>query len=449
VTGNTLDEVRHRALRDLDDGALNILFTVDLFNEGVDVPEIDTVLFLRPTESATVFLQQLGRGLRKADNKPCLTVLDFIGQQHRSFRFDQRFRGLIGGSRRDVVKQAETDFPFLPPGCYIHLDRVAKDIILDNLQQALGTKRAALVRELKSLGDIPLASFLSETGLDVTDVYRSGRSWTQLRREAGLLATGPDPDEAKLARALGRILHVDDPERLHQWSGFLQARTPPDAGTLTEHERRLLTMLHFDLWGAAERRSLEDALSQLWRNPTIRTELLELLDVLGRNATTLQLPMESPASSLLLHARYTRDEIMAGIGAASADRPKALREGAYYDKPSDTDVFFITLEKDESHYSPTTLYRDYAISPRLFHWESQSKTSEASETGHRFASGKARPLLFIRERLTAENGVALAYLCAGSARYVKHEGERPMAITWALEHELPADFFEVARVAAG
>ena len=69
-----------------------VLFTVDLFNEGVDVPAIDTVLFLRPTDSETVFLQQLGRGLRLADNKPCLTVFDFIGNQHGDFRFDLRYR---------------------------------------------------------------------------------------------------------------------------------------------------------------------------------------------------------------------------------------------------------------------------------------------------------------------------------------------------------------------
>jgi superfamily II DNA or RNA helicase len=76
-----------------------VLFTVDLFNEGIDLPMVDTILMLRPTESATIFLQQLGRGLRLDDDKPCLTVLDFIGGQNANFRFDLRWRALTGVSR--------------------------------------------------------------------------------------------------------------------------------------------------------------------------------------------------------------------------------------------------------------------------------------------------------------------------------------------------------------
>src|ERR1019366_8982489 len=83
---------RDDPLRKLRSRDVNVLFAVDLFNEGVDVPEIDTVLFLRPTESATVFLQQLGRGLRQSYGKSCLTVLDFIGNASQKFRFDQRYR---------------------------------------------------------------------------------------------------------------------------------------------------------------------------------------------------------------------------------------------------------------------------------------------------------------------------------------------------------------------
>src|SRR5262247_1092058 len=103
----------------LASGSLRILFTVDLFNEGVDLPGVDTILLLRPTQSATVFLQQLGRGLRLADGKAYLTVLDFIGAQHAEFRFDLRYRALTGTSRRALADEVEADFPTLPPGCHI------------------------------------------------------------------------------------------------------------------------------------------------------------------------------------------------------------------------------------------------------------------------------------------------------------------------------------------
>jgi superfamily II DNA or RNA helicase len=151
VLGETKSEDRAEAIRRLRSGELQVLFTVDLFNEGFDVPDIDTVLFLRPTESATLFLQQLGRGLRKAEGKACLTVLDFIGRQHQEFRFDLRFRAITGRSRRQVERDVEEGFPLLPSGCSIQLDRVAQDIVLRNVRQQLKNTSKMLVREAQRL----------------------------------------------------------------------------------------------------------------------------------------------------------------------------------------------------------------------------------------------------------------------------------------------------------
>src|SRR5205085_9070583 len=107
VHAKTSDVDRDRALDALRAGTIRALFSVDLFNEGVDVPDVDTVLFLRPTESATVFLQQLGRGLRRSENKACLTVLDFIGDASRRFRFDRRYRAILGGTRKSIEREIE------------------------------------------------------------------------------------------------------------------------------------------------------------------------------------------------------------------------------------------------------------------------------------------------------------------------------------------------------
>ena len=123
--------------RDCGGRELRAVFAVDLFNEGVDLPEVDTVLMLRPTESATVFLQQLGRGLRWADGKRVLTVLDFVGQVRREYRYDVRYRALLGGTRQQVRRAVEADFPLLPPGCALKLDRIAKETVL---QQSQGSR---------------------------------------------------------------------------------------------------------------------------------------------------------------------------------------------------------------------------------------------------------------------------------------------------------------------
>jgi hypothetical protein len=173
------------AIEQLRRGEVTTLFAADLFNEGLDIPEVDTVLFLRPTQSATVFLQQLGRGLRRAPGKAVLTVLDFIGQHRREFRFDVRYRALTGTSRRALERHIEQGFPFLPSGSQIVLDRVAQTTVLENVRAQLLLRRPQLVADVRSHGDIGLARYLDEAMRDLVDIYRAGRSWTELRREAG------------------------------------------------------------------------------------------------------------------------------------------------------------------------------------------------------------------------------------------------------------------------
>src|SRR4051794_20919253 len=246
ITSQTSPAERDGALAELRDRKVNVLFTVDLFNEGIDLPSIDTVLFLRPTESATVFLQQLGRGLRLAEDKPCLTVLDFIGVQHKEFRFDLRFRALTGTSRRGLQRDVEQGFPTLPAGCHIAMDRVAQEIVMDNIKQSLNVSWQALVAEAKSQTTPTLSQFLDETGVELEDVYRgNGRSWLDLQRAAGWHEDTPGSDDGALASAFGRMLHVDDLERLQL---FRELSRGSDWGD--ERRRRLTAMLHFSLWGS-------------------------------------------------------------------------------------------------------------------------------------------------------------------------------------------------------
>ncbi|MEO8195740.1 MAG: DEAD/DEAH box helicase family protein, partial [Thermoanaerobaculia bacterium] len=221
VSAETESEDRKAALDALRAGKVRALFAVDLFNEGVDLPEVDTILFLRPTESALVFLQQLGRGLRRYREKDCVTVLDFIGKAHRSFRFDLRYRAVTGATRTEVERQIQLGFPFLPAGSSMQLDRVATEIVLENLKTAIPSRRPAMVRELKALAEarsgqggppITLARFLEESGLDLPDIYRGG-CWSGLKRDAGLAVPLPGPEEGKLGDSVARLLHVDDPLR--------------------------------------------------------------------------------------------------------------------------------------------------------------------------------------------------------------------------------------------
>ena len=432
---------RHQAIEHLKRGELKVLFTVDLFNEGVDLPTVDTILMLRPTESATVFLQQLGRGLRLADDKACLTVLDFIGAQNGQFRFDLRYRALTGATRRGLVRDVEHEFPTLPAGCHIQLDRVAKDIVLGNIRAALRMHRKDLVAELKGLGDVPLARFISETGIELEDLYRSraGRGWTGLRQEAGF-TTSVGPEDATLSASIGRLLHFDDPDRLDLLREITIGMRP---------NGRAARMLHLALWGKNVR--FEDGIERLLAHPDRCRELREIADVLSARIHRITTPVDRWGHNpLQVHARYSRDEACAAFGV---EDPSNMREGVKWLPDDKADIFFVTLAKTERHYSPTTMYQDRAITPELFQWESQSTTSTASATGQRYinhARNGSTVHLFVRESKAPDRDLGVPpYLYAGPMTYVQHSGDRPMRILWKLTHALPADIFHAARVAAG
>jgi superfamily II DNA or RNA helicase/HKD family nuclease len=458
VSSESGRDERDDALRRFRLREVNVVFAVDLFNEGIDVPEIDTVLFLRPTESATVFLQQLGRGLRQHDHKACLTVLDFIGSANRRFRFDQRYRALTETTRAGVIMQIEEGFPFLPAGCTIQLDRVSTDLVLENLRESIGASVKTFVRELQQIGrDVGLAGFLREAGVSLDELYRNpGWTWTRIRREARLPTLPPGPREEQLSRALGRLLHQDDPVRLAFLQEFLSQSQPRPAASLTESQRRILLALHFTLWGTQDDwSSIDDSVAALWQHPAIISELRELLSVLEDEATHLTHPLGADAPwtdvPLSVHGSYSLDEILAAFGEMTLAEPHRIREGTKFNPQTNSDLFFVTLEKSEERYSPTTMYKDYAISPVLFHWESQSVTTQASRTGQRYIHHRQQGshiLLFVRRRARAGTRTA-PYVFLGPADYVSHKGERPIAFTWRLRRAMPADFFREAKVAAG
>ena len=276
LTGDSSDEERNTVKQRLVSGEIRFIFVVDIYNEGVDIPEVNTVLFLRPTESLTVFLQQLGRGLRLAENKDCLTVLDFIGQANKKYNFEEKFAALLSNATHSVSQELKEGFVSAPKGCYIQLEKYAAKYVLDNISASYD-------------------------------------------RTSGLVA----------------------------------------------------------------------------------------LDFL---------------------------------------KPATVREGVKWLPEKQLDVFFVTLNKADKDYSPSTMYKDYSINESLFHWQSQSTTAENSATGQRYIHHRAkgsRVLLFVREfKADTRFGGAGAYTYLGTVNYVKHEGSRPMNITWKLDCPIPAKFLK-------
>lgn len=458
LDASTDADARLNALRQLRRGELRAIFTVDIFNEGVDIPEVDTILLLRPTESATVFLQQLGRGLRWAEGKSVLTVLDFIGQAHADYRFDVRFRALLGGTRRQVERALEVGFPLMPPGCAIRLDDIAQKIVLDHLRSSIRNTRRALIDDLRGLPHTTtLSEFLDASSFDLLDVYSnpsSGTTFSSAKRAAGHRRDAPSANELEYAKSLGRMLHVDDAERYSQWRSWLTAAAPPEPAPPGSRQERLQWMLFAAL--GQRRRPLSEvtsALAELWEIPSVKDELIELLDVLRERVRLESGPIDMGGNvPVHSHATYGLYEIIAGYGLAPKGVLRESREGLAWAESHKTDLFFVTLNKSDEDYSPTTRYQDYPISPTLFHWESQSGTSTKSPTGQRYinyASRASQVVLFVRENKRDERDVSAPYLCLGRATHVSHQSDRPMQIVWQLERPMPAEIYQHAKVAAG
>ncbi|WP_425491494.1 DUF3427 domain-containing protein [Kineococcus aurantiacus] len=446
VSSESDTQERTSALGRLRRGEIAAIFTVDLYNEGVDVPEVDTALFLRPTESSTVFLQQLGRGLRTAHGKAVLTVLDFVGNQNEGFRFDARFQALTGLARGRLAQQVEKGFPLLPTGCSIVLDRVVQERVLSSLKRQLQPQRRALVNEVRSLGTTALATFLAESGHGLREVLRSDRSWTMLCREAGLDVPDGGDLEPKLLKRVAAVAHVDDSARAETYRRLLRGEQP--TGSVEEALARMLTAsLVPGSYSEAHLSRLAGAVDE----PAVRDELSQVVDLAFDTARrpTAELAGSLHDVPLAVHARYSRNEIVAALGLISDKRPpERFREGVLWAPHLETDAFLITLNKSDADFSPTTMYRDYPLTRELFHWESQSTTSVASVTGQRYLHHRengTHVLLFARPAKTGDLGPE-PFLFLGQADYVSHRGDRPIAITWKLRHEMPMDFFAAATV---
>jgi superfamily II DNA or RNA helicase len=459
IWANTPAEERRQALRELERGEIWVVFSVDLFNEGIDVPAVNTLLFLRPTQSATLFLQQLGRGLRSSPQKPYCLVLDFVGQHRNEFRFDLPLRALLGGSRKDVIEQVERGFPYLPSGCSFNLDEKSSRVILNSLKNAIPSTWAQKVRELNSLQNadrLTLSKFLDQSGLDLVDVYPSGSKggWTQLREAAGLSILPAGRAETKLRRGVGRLLHVNDPERQNAFRDLFRAaldRRPLTNGSkLDIRMRRMLLAPLIDQVGIEHlpaEATIDDAYALLSAHPQVCSEGIELMDVLaGKVDHVFHAVEDRPDLPLRIHGTYSRIEILAAFADGAEVRTSTWREGVRSIDNESVDLLAVTLDKSTGNFSPRNRYRDYAISQSLFHWESQSTTRADSPTGRRYQNHlRLNRDIMLFARLRQDDR---AFWFLGPATYQSHKGEMPMAITWKLNFPLPGDLFSQFTVAA-
>ncbi len=247
LVGSSSDEDRNSAKKRLVNGELRFIFVVDIYNEGVDIPEVNTVLFLRPTESLTVFLQQLGRGLRLAEGKECLTVLDFIGQAHKRYNFEDKFAALLSNTTRSVQREIKDGFVSVPKGCYIQLEKQAQRYILDNIRASFGA-RAGLISRIANFTEdtgkqLTLENFVEHYHIDIRSIYACD-NFSRLCVQAGVRDNFEEELEVVLTKAFSRFATVDSRRLLQFWIDMLSGKNI----AIGELENRMLQMFQFTVW---------------------------------------------------------------------------------------------------------------------------------------------------------------------------------------------------------
>nr|WP_246569696.1 DEAD/DEAH box helicase [Lentibacillus saliphilus] len=446
--GKSDKETREQAQRQLKQGDISFIFVADLYNEGVDIPQVNTILFLRPTESLTVFLQQLGRGLRLAEGKECLTVLDFVGQAHKHYNFEAKFRALIGKAKHSIRHYVEEGFSNLPKGSFIQLEKQARQYVLRNIKLAANTK-ANLIHKMTYFEQdthlaLTLENFLTHFNLSLYDFYGKSRnrSFERMKVEAGVAEDFDFEYEALITKRLHKLFHIDSHKLLTFMLQYIDHIG--EVKVKQEEERLMRNMLYYSFFQKPSQdegfHTVDDALERVLCNERMRAEVLAVLRFNIKQIRTLELDNDFDfITPLTVHSTYSTEQILAALGYYNETESPGFREGVKYFKDKKLDMFLTTLNKSEKDFSPSTLYEDYAINERLFHWQSQSRLSEHAPTAQRYIHHQKHHhhiALFVRDHKKV-HGHAAPFTYLGTCDYVSHSGEKPISFIWRLREEMP------------
>ena len=366
-------------------------------------------------------------------------------------RADHVVTALLSNTTRSVSREIKDGFVSVPKGCYIQLEKKAAKYILENIRASYGNTAGLVARAASFAEDsgleLTLKNFFDYYHLDPRAIYKFS-SFSRICARANAIEDFSEPLKDILTKAFAKLAVADS----RRWISFLLDVLPRldnlDFAALPDAEKRMMQMFYVTVWGkVVEDWDDEEVFSNLYAlsdSTVLLGELLELLryrfEQIGFIDEPVELGFDCP---LDLHCTYTRDQLLVALDFM---KPSTVREGVKWLPEKSIDVFFVTLNKADKDYSPTTMYNDYSINESLFHWQSQSTTAENSPTGQRYIHHKERGskvLLFVREfKSDRMTGGAEAYTYLGTANYVKHTGSRPMNITWQLDRPIPAKFLK-------
>ena len=246
--------------------------------------------------------------------------------------------------------------------------------------------------------ELNLRNFIDNYGINKDQFYSKYRFY-ELVAETNLSNEYKVTNNKELKNSLRRFSSIDS-KRLLLFSKRVLVEDV-SIQDLNIQEKLMLGMFHYTLWGKEPEINYLESLRVLKKeNQDIVKELLEIIDYNLSKLKVIEIAYEDNKIPLDIYASYTTNQIMVAFGKTTEEKLFSHREGVLYIKDENTDLFFITINKNESDYLPSTMYNDYATSSERFNWESQSTTSVESPTGQRYIADRSeghKVLLFVRE----------------------------------------------------
>jgi hypothetical protein len=332
-------------------------------------------------------------------------------------------------------------------GCSIVLEKKTKETILENIKKATSLNVNQLITKIinfqhQTTLNLTLKNFIELYHIPIETIYKKD-SWSRLCQRAGVIDDFETTNEKQIFSAISnKWMSTNSTSYFNFILEIAKKGFNIKISDFDENQKTMLLMLHYDVWqneGGFD--SLEKSINQIGKNKILIKEIIEvmelLIDKVDFKEIEIQLPYEQP---LKLHARYTRDQILAAFKLSTFEKKSSNREGAAENKSLNTEILFINLIKSEENFSPTTMYDDYAISETLFHWQSHNAYGPETVKGQSYINhleNNKKILLFVREKANDENKNTMGYVFIGEGTFKDTEGSKPMSVKWELNEPIP------------
>ena len=480
LTGKNTPEERQIIISRLEDDKdpLEIIFTVDIFNEGVDIPSINVVLMLRPTQSPIIFIQQLGRGLRKHQNKEFLTVLDFIGNHSKSFLTAIALNGDKFYDKDSLKVAVSTGFSDIPGESFIILDSISREQILKQLDSENFNSMKYLkeiYKEFKRMnrGQIPymLVDYLKYEGAPDPITF--------IKKEKTYLQFISKMDKDSFINSL--LQFEEFIKVLKEWSAQLPLKRPyefiilkyflnyPNQNyidlSMAEHE----ILKYVESVNETNVKHALQCLSQMYYDTSEVNQYLKLGEYIGdtfiispifnqlRLAPHFKMYLEDVLNYGLIRYQDEFGDVDYGIPhfkLYEAYTMKEVAKLATYDKKhsafrgsglltyQNEFFLFVDLHKEED-IKASINYHDIFIDHNTFQWQTPNATSQDSERGQKIIDNKSHNInlhLFIR-KFKEIDGLVQPYIYIGKGNTVWAEGNKPITVHLRLEHTIPQSLY--------